>query len=62
MGCARGAHNGGGIADSGLVTSVSALTNTMVRIVLQRKSECQKSGVLVLWAAMMNQARDGLGK
>ncbi|CAL5224065.1 g6690 [Coccomyxa viridis] len=32
MGCARGAHNGGGIADSGLVTSVSALTNTMAGV------------------------------
>ena len=36
MGSARGAHNVGGIADSSLVTSVSALTNTMVRILLQK--------------------------
>ena len=34
MGSARGAHNGGGVADVGLVTSVSALTSTMVRIPL----------------------------
>lgn len=30
MGSARGAQNVGSLADSGLVTSVSALTNTMV--------------------------------
>ena len=30
MGSARGAQNVGSLADSGLVTSVSAITNTMV--------------------------------